>query len=183
MTVLAALSHEFGHVRWADITVPLRGPPAKPAGGPYSLAPLHSCDGSPSDFFVGWSYRNDHQLFPKDRWRQFNDRKSDDHGHTIDHVSVPLISQFLSGIPADQKNDLFVSLFQGDAPFASFFGSLAPDEDFVEAYVLGVLTAATPPLTSLPVTLIYSNKTTKSVDVPNTLNSRPTLLNKIACIP
>src|SRR3954454_11514588 len=34
MTILAALAHELGHVRWADTVVALRAPPQKPAGGP-----------------------------------------------------------------------------------------------------------------------------------------------------
>ena len=40
MTVLAALAHEYGHVRWADAVVDLRAPPAKPAGGPPTIAIL-----------------------------------------------------------------------------------------------------------------------------------------------
>jgi hypothetical protein len=60
-----------------------------------------------------------------------------------------------------------------------------PDEDFVESYVLGVLTgnASGVHLQSLPITLVYSNGSTKTVDVPATLGSRTTLQKKIACIP
>jgi len=136
---------------------------------------------------VGWDYRNDNQLFPKGRWREFNDRKNE--GGEIDHASPPFISQFLGGLSADQKNDLFYTLFlispQNDPPWASYLGSLVPDEDFVESYVLGVLTGNITGiyLKSLPVTLVYSDSSTKTVDVPGTLGNRTTLQNKIACIP
>jgi len=185
MTVLAVFAHEFGHVRWIDVTVALRAPPNPPAGGPYDFSTLTSCAGG--NFFVGWNYQNDNQLFPKGRWREFNDRKNE--GGEIDHVSPPFISQFLGGLSADQKNDLFYTLFlitsQNDPPWASYLGSLVPDEDFVESYVLGVLTgnAGGVHLQSLPITLVYSNGSTKTVDVPATLGSRTTLQKKIACIP
>jgi hypothetical protein len=185
MTVLAALAHEFGHVRWFDVTVPLRAPPNPPAGGPHNLSPLTGCPNG--NFFVGWGYQNDNQLFPKGRWREFNDRKNE--GGVIDHASAPFISQFLGGLSADQKNDLFYNLFlvtaQDDPPWASYLGSLVSDEDFVESYVLGVLTGNTGGvyLQSLPVTLVYSDSSTKTVDIPGTLSTRTTLQNKIACIP
>jgi hypothetical protein len=190
MTILAAMAHEFGHVRWVDVTVPLRAPPNDPAGGPPDFNLLHNCllpDGSNFDFFLGWSYRNDNELFPKGGWRHFNDRQSEAN-HPIDHISAPLISQFSAG-SADKNNDLFYELFQNnndapDGPWASYFGSRAPDEDFVESYVLGVLTANTSGVAySLPVTLVYSNGSMKTVDVPKTLSSRAILQNKMSCIP
>jgi hypothetical protein len=188
MTILAAMAHEFGHVRWTDVTVPLRAPPNDPAGGPPNLTPLHTCPSGSSnfDFFVGWSYRNDNELFPKGGWRHFNDRQNEAN-HPIDHISPPFISQFSTG-SADAKNDLFYDLFETNSapegPWASYFGSRAPDEDFVESYVLGVLTANTSGVAySLPVTLAYSNGSIKTVDVPKTLNQRAILQNKISCIP
>ena len=184
MTVLAALAHEFGHVRFIDVTVPLRGPP-NPAGGPFSFSPLMTCQGLPNgNFFTGWSYRKYSQLFPKGRWRQFNDRRNEDN-HPIDHASAPFISQFSYGT-SDDKNNLFYNLLieSNDPPWPSYFGSIAPDEDFVETYVLGVLTGNTTGyLQSLPVTLVYSNGSQRIIDIPGTLASRTTLQNKIACLP
>jgi hypothetical protein len=180
MTVLAALGHEFGHVHWADVNIPLRssGPPA---GGPYDFHTLQSC--ATGDFFMGWDYHGAPGLLePKGKWRHFNDRANDAGQSPVDHVSDPTINQFDSGISADQKNDLFYTLYQSTSqPWASYFGSRTPDEDFVESFVLNVLTGAS--LTSMPVTLSYSNGTTKTADITSILATKTTLLNKIACIP
>src|SRR5262249_1096974 len=79
-TVLASLTHELGHVKFAYIIHPddLNG--HKTNGRNYKLDALTSCklgDGTNLDFFGGWDYKdnagvgNKKKLVPKDMWRPF----------------------------------------------------------------------------------------------------------------
>jgi hypothetical protein len=131
---------------------------------------IHGCAANATgDFFAGWAYHhNDNQLQPRGRWRGFGDRNNEAAG--VDHAQPPFLSEFDAppspAVTSDHKNDLFFNLYQANQPWTGLFGANAPDEDFVESYVFNVLTAATPPLTRLPVTLTYSNGSKKTVDVP-----------------
>ena len=189
LTVLAAMAHELGHVRFAEEAVP------SGAGNDYDFRPLHSCKGT-GDFFAYWLYKNDQELRPPNHWRQFADNRNDD-GKPIDHKIAPhLFSQLYNSNYFSNYLNLFLyQLYQSGQPWATLFGAQTPDEDFVETYVMAVLTGYTYStdsfksglLTSLPVTI--PGQTDGSVpgqyaDVPLDLvnGNKPTLRMKIRCI-
>jgi hypothetical protein len=89
-------------------------------------------------------------------------------------------------------------LYQDGQPWASLFGAQTPDEDFVETYVMYVLTGFTAqtstsgtyngPLTSLPLTIpgyAGGGITYQWADVPRDLRApgKAELTRKMACIP
>lgn len=179
MSVLAAMAHEVGHVRWVQTIVP------EPGGG-YDLSLLIGCP--TGDFFAGWAYNSTDDLVPPNRWRPFRNRSSAS-GHAVDHSSAPfLFGPFGLDNPQTANSDLW-SLYQPGQPWASLFAAQTPDEDVVESYVLAVLTGYDPiairyngPLTSMPVNI---PNTPSSPDVVNDLvtGHKLPLQNKIACVP
>ena len=188
ITILAALAHEFGHVYWADMNI---SPPDgnNPPPGTYDFGRLQSC--STGDFFGYWDYHNSRQLQSSGRWRGFNDR-GNAAGVRLDHEFLPLLAQFDDqGLTSDEKNDLLLLLYQPHQPWPSYFGSVSPEEQFVETYVFHVLIGNKrdynnngPYLRSLPVTLTYTDGPPQVVDVPKDFFSvgKPNLNSKIDCI-
>lgn len=148
MTILAALAHEVGHVRWYEVM----NPNPNNRGGIYN--PNLFCGGA---FFVN-SWKTPIRRIPP-VWRGFGewDRNNS-------HFRAPQISTIFADIMgqdwAAAATDLD-GLYHARQPWASFFGALSPDEDFVETYKLYVLTNAQSsvianegPLTSLPITFV-----------------------------
>jgi hypothetical protein len=191
MSVLAALAHEVGHVRWAQTTIPN-------PGGDYDFGLLiNLC--SAGDFFAGWNYNHadpqHRDLQPAGRWRPFRNR-SNASGHAIDHSQPPYLNFFLNGLdnPLTSNSDLW-TLYQPGQPWASLFAAQTPDEDFVESYVMAVLTGYNTisntfagPLTSMPANIpgtpswpdVASDLVTgKKLQPP----ANPGLQNKISCVP
>jgi len=168
-TVLAALAHEVGHVRWYDIIDPGRN------GGHNFNA---FCGGN---FFSSWL-----GVHAPPEWRvllNLNERRNhpppDHHrnGGHVTQVDAELATPLVAG-------DLLDQLYAPSAPWASFFGAISPDEDFVETYKFKVLISASPPLTSLPMTIqgtggIYR----ENVPVAYLSNQKPDLATKVGCIP
>jgi hypothetical protein len=183
MTVLAALAHELGHVRWADINIKKDNP-----GRPYDFSYLNSCSGG--SFFQNWNYPNDNWLKSKNNWRGFGNRESQG-GGTPDHKAPPQLGDIFDPV---KQNGALWQLYQAPQPWPSLFGALSPEEDFVESYVVAVLTGYQPnygippmdrffgPLKSLPLSVGGYNV---PVDIPNDLvNSNKTeLQRKMRCIP
>ena len=171
MTILAALAHEAGHVRWYEATV------RSGYGHPYDFKRLTDCS-----FFVGWVYNtptNHKKLEPKGRWRTFGGTVNE---NTNNHAIAPDWTQFQPGANDDATlNDLLAQLLAGNEPWASFFASEAPDEDFVETFKLAVLIDAG--LTSLPITIPTSSGQV-IVDIPAyyLAGSNTYLTSKINCI-
>jgi hypothetical protein len=180
MTVLAALAHEAGHVRWAEVDT-------QRPGGNYDFSKLHGCSSAAGvrDFFINWNYAADTQLEPPGRYRNFG-TQTNVAGVRADHANYPTFLDFSMAPNPNALNNLFYSLLQDNQPWPSAFGSVSPDEDFVETYVLRVLMGnrldGTGPqyLQSLPIT-IPSNPT---VDIPSDLLSgaKPELLRKATCV-
>lgn len=175
MSVLAALAHELGHVRWAQTVIPI-------TNGSYNLGLLVNCPAG--DFFVGWRYNDPDDLVPPNRWRPFANR-SNASGRRIDHSNPPLLSDL--DHPPNPNVPLW-TLYQSNQPWASLFAAQTPDEDFVESYVMAVLTGYDPiakkftgPLTSMPLNV---PGIATSPDVASDLvNGRKTpLQNKLICI-
>lgn len=191
MSLLAALAHEMGHVRWYEIVVP--------AANGYNYDFLQLCNGS---FFSSWQKLPDGGLNSKPRFRKLltlNERWDhpirDAHSAppqtgTIDRLANGHVSQAKIG---DELDKFYVPdttvrdhLSRG-APWATFFAALAPDEDFVETYKLAVLMAATSPLTSLAITMPGTKglgvNHSYTADVPSDLlaKSKSELANKLSC--
>jgi hypothetical protein len=178
MTVLAALAHEVGHVRWYEINAPYG------YGGAYDFTTLTGCN-----FFAGWNETTDHDpkvggagyLEPPSRWRTFG---SIANVEPNDHKNPPLLTDFFPPAPRRQPSDrqkaeLLARLLANNQPWPTFFGADVPDEDFVETYKFTVLYDAG--LTSLPLTIPAASA---SVDIPAAYASgnKPSLAAKVACI-
>jgi hypothetical protein len=187
MTVLAAMAHELGHVRWATTTI-------KNAGGSSDFRRLQQCSrqmipGS-NDFFFAWQYPNDNFLeLPRGRrWRDFVERDTAG-GREIDHTFAPTLDDLKGANP----NAALFALYQDNQPWASLFGAQTADEDFVETYVMYVLTGYSPAphpandsfaanlLKSMPLNVPGHG----TIDLPDGLvNKRKSALqNKMSCIP
>jgi hypothetical protein len=129
LTVLAALAHELGHVRW--FTVNARGG----YGRPFDFARLHKCNFFGKDRngeLWGWRDRGKRALSPKGRWRDFAAKTNE---IPNDHILPPRFMDF----DATDKYTPLNALFAQEQPWASYLGANAPDEDFVETYKFSVL--------------------------------------------
>ena len=148
ITVLAAMAHEYGHVQWADTVLALdpNDPGHTGAGSNnYKFDQLTNCtlpSGASFDFYQYWDYRssgnpNTNKLRPKGNWRSFHARDTaDPNNEKAEHNRLPWISQFDdTNLTVDDKSDLFFLLYQFNQPWATYFGSLTPDEDFVRVQV------------------------------------------------
>jgi len=190
MTVLAALAHELGHVRWAVTNIP------NGAGNNWDFDLLRNCPitGGTTDFFIGWDYdpqKADKQLAPSKRWRTFADCSDDEstgaNKKCIEHAMSPLLEDF-SNANINQLNPLLYKLYAPDnglqQPWASLFGAQAPDEDFAEMYVLYALFANSfsggSYLMNLPVTIPGSPTADVAQDLRS--NRKTAVAKKLACL-
>jgi hypothetical protein len=174
MTVLAALAHEAGHIRWYQANH------RSGFGFGYDFKRLTDCN-----FFAGWQTPTDiHGALEPPAWRMFNSKTA-----TNDHANAPKLSAFSSGTSDQDLNNALNQLFLPPSqPWASFFGSMSPDEDFVETYKFSVLIGAG--LTSLPITIPVTTSTstvptnvTQDIPYAYTQNaSMPNLKKKVRCI-
>jgi hypothetical protein len=106
------------------------------------------------------------------------------------HANPPqtkAIDSAIAGGEFDGMNgagDLLHQIYISSAPWPSFFGSLAPDEDFVETYKLFVLTNANSPLTSLHLTIPTNPSYEGNIPYDLVVNKNKTdLATKIGCFP
>ncbi|HEY1260007.1 MAG TPA: hypothetical protein VGF34_12245 [Stellaceae bacterium] len=167
LTVMAALAHELGHVRWYDAFVQV-------PGGSQNLRRL--CNGA---FFSSWQGN----VPAPPHWSDFGLRA---HRHKRGLVQIQEIDQAIvsnnlptAGVLLDRGANGELGIFAPSAPWASFFASVSPQEDFVESYKLHMLTQAQPNL-SLPIQIPYAS----TEDVPTALHNglKPELKDKIACV-
>jgi hypothetical protein len=154
MTLLAALAHEVGHVRWYDIL----DPDHKEAAPDFSRL----CDGG---FFLSWG----NPLTPPPQWRQLQTPEVQRQQKFIyRHQSGPQTYEFDQAISSRQievAGDILQMFFGGTASWASYFASLSADEDFVETYKFAVLTHATTRLDHLPI-IIQGTSRNYPEDIP-----------------
>jgi hypothetical protein len=183
MTILAALAHEVGHVRWYEAINPSN------PGRDYN--PNLFCGGA---FFVN-SWQTPIRKIPPP-WRGFGEWDK-----RFSHFKPPLITTIATDISSQNwpaaARDLD-QLYHARQPWTSFFAALSPDEDFVETYKLYVLTNAQSgsianegPLTSLSITFVagspedipsdYGIPDPSNLGVP-TITKKSVLANKAKCI-
>jgi hypothetical protein len=187
LTVLAALAHELGHVLWTETV----RDPNKPYGNgsDFDFSALTGC--AAGDFFTGWAYDHTdsqhHKLRPPLGWRDFGGQDNDAHS-PIDHSAAPFL-KVVNGVPGlDSSSPASVaSAYQPGQPWPSLFGAWSPDEDFVETYVLAVLTGFDigtgtfqGQLRSLPVSVAGG----PPLDIPRDLRAgnKQKLFNKLHCL-
>ena len=168
ISVLAALAHELGHVFWYDINAPTPG---------QNYDPKRFCNGN---FFDGyWQNAN----MPP-RWRKFGERGQDRHGSG--YVEIKDIEDAIAAgdfnlaeallATGDTSGD--IGIYPPNGPWASFFGAISPDEDFVETYKFYVLIQAN--LISLPVQI--PNGGTRDIPRDYLQSLKPKLFGKAQCI-
>jgi hypothetical protein len=130
MTILAALAHEVGHVRWYQVITP-----NSPGVVAYDPNTSTFCGpGSPSFFSYSWN-----PVGPPPVWRQFAARSGDQHG-TPPQIST--IDAYVKQGDLGGAAYYLDQLYQESAPWASYFAAISPDEDFVETYKFYILTKA-----------------------------------------
>jgi hypothetical protein len=142
MLVLAVLAHEVGHAVWYEAMNP--GNP-----GSHGYNPGKFCNTK----FFPWSWQSVHE---PPFWRSFGEPGQDEHRFfpgIADIDDAKRLGQWSSVL------SLVKQLYQPDQPWASYFASVSPDEDFVETFKLVVLTNAQTialgegPLTNLSISL------------------------------
>jgi hypothetical protein len=180
MTVLAALAHELGHVRWFDANVMV-------PGGNYEFTYTIPCVNSTTSFFDNsWYYSNTAYLQTPNRWRYFGDWPDVTWviNRNLDHKNDPKFLNIFGNISDPKKfGKINNGLHLANQPWASFFGSRTPDEDFVETYRLWVLRDAG--LTSFAITIPYgngNNSTKQNIVDDLRKNKKGELKRKIDCV-
>lgn len=189
MTILAALAHELGHVRWYHVLKPDH------TAGHYE--PNDLCRVGDTNFFSeSWVT----PVATPPIW-QFLQTRSGRRGKspTDLHLYDPQIYQIdalLRTQSISQASDDLDELYQPASPWASYFAAISPDEDFVETYKFLVLTnAGNPttgagPLISLPLNIYYVGGGFATEDIvadyfakdANGFSLKPELARKAECI-
>jgi hypothetical protein len=111
LTVIAALAHEMGHVRWYDVNA--RGP-----GQNYD--PNALCN---RGFFVV-SWQGNVNAPP--RWRRFGERQG---RHRTGDVQIGDIDNAIINRDFPTAGRLLSRIYAVNDPWASFFAAISPDED------------------------------------------------------
>ncbi len=168
-TLLAVLAHEMGHVRYYDIA---RDRPSTP-----------DCF---TGFFESWNAN-----YAPPLWRRLltpSERLDDPSQRVpVHHKDPPYTSDIDAAANTAAGGNLLRKIYLPSAPWASFFASLSPDEDFVETYKLAVLTQATPPLKSLSTNILGTSRYQEDIPakywaaVNGADNSKAILVLKTAC--
>jgi hypothetical protein len=182
MTVLAALSHELGHVRWYAVNY------RSGYGQPNDFFKLNHCHvgaASPNPgFFAGWVSQKPKFLVHSTRWRYLGEPTTDNQN---DHAQSPTNNDYKNATTDSLKEQIVNSLYSTNQPWASFLAANVPEEDFVETYKLFMLTKAG--LTSMPLYIPLGNgSSTTQQNLPGSLynNGNPTLMpilaDKMSCL-
>ncbi len=169
MTVLAALSHEFGHVLWWQTFV-------QPPGNLHTTNTTTFCNGIfyPANL---WSTPVD---VPPNRWIGF--------GQTRDVPSGAEISKVKGGLdrgsPQNPKGFRdagdHLDIIYSNGLWASALAAFSPDEEFVETFQLHALLSANPKLQHLEI-VITGNHGKHRHDPPAHLNPNSVLGKELQC--
>lgn len=186
-TLLAALAHEVGHIRWFDWV---------------NNSPAKYC--SPNFFVNSWTppYRQPPPGATGGYWRELltpgNRSYLRGHGYFLDmHLNPPQIDDIDNQLPGSvAQNQLIYQLLvpplTRPSPWASLFAAMSPDEDFVETYKFKVLTdnytatTSRHPLTSVSITvpngLGPGSDGTVDIVAAYRIGARAYLAAKVGCI-
>jgi hypothetical protein len=176
MTILAALAHEVGHVRWYQVM--------NPTSSRNGYDPNSFCAAS----FFGYSWVTPVKTPPQ--WRPFAQRGSSDL-HLGSDPQISTIDAYVRAGNMAAAAPLLYQLYENGDPWSGYFGAISPDEDFVGTYEFYILTNAQDDpssgrghLTSLPLNF-SDGRTPYSPDIPKDYfyrDGKPKLHDKIACI-
>jgi hypothetical protein len=140
MTILAALAHEIGHARWYQVMSP-DGPAFNKNKQP-NYDPNGFCGGA--FFYDSWGG----PVGAPPPWREFGQISPDLH-RAQPQDAIALIRRNLETYRQHHEERILAvtantldKLYQAKSPWASYFASISPDEDFVETYKLYILTNA-----------------------------------------
>jgi hypothetical protein len=172
MALVAALAHEVGHIRWYEWA---NGDPAHYCKGKFAArswtGTVHRPPAGPNGGY----------------WRHLVtlDRRSYLRAHHLwddRHLKPPQIDAIDALPPGAGQNGLIYELLAPSQPWASLFGAMTPDEDFVEAYKFKVLTdpAAPHPLTSVVIGVPQAGTANIADDYAH--GRKPYLKTKVSCI-
>jgi hypothetical protein len=184
MTILATLGHELGHVLWYDLL--------KLPGG-YKPDDFCYDPNTKTNFFSNsWS-----TLTKPPIWRNLLTKPERKTKNLDKHLYYPDtkrdIDDQLDNNSPDTAAGALATLYYQTSPWASYFSTLSPDEDFVETYKFYTLINAQPgqvanegPLTSLQLKINYYS-ITASPDMRNipsdyTQGFKQELLRKVNCM-
>ncbi len=178
MTILAALAHEMGHVRWYHLLNP-----SDPGGSNYE--PKSFCVGTDGSTFFSNSWAT---VKKPPAWRKLLTRAARRADYADKHLEPPQMKEIDDDLASNlmlQASNLIDQIFQPAAPWASFFAATAPDEDFVETYKLHVLLNAQVisalnegPLTSLKIQINDGLNRFYTEDIPEAYTNPPDHSNK-----
>jgi hypothetical protein len=178
-TLLAALAHEMGHIRWYDFVAP----DAKNyCGGDFFGKP----GGNPANGYNSWGYP---VQGPPD-WRELltsSMRIKLRHAGKLpnSHKNPPHIADIDEPLPGGTPaNQLVYDLVAPTQPWASFFAATVPDEDFVEAYKFKVLTDPSQPLplTGLDMSVAGAGGGNANIPADYAHKNKADLATKLNCI-
>jgi hypothetical protein len=175
MVLLAALAHEMGHIRYQEL-VDATNPQGYCSGNFYG----DTWEDPTSPMINGR-----HGIRPPPNWRSFltsSERVRLRGGPDLPngHRLPPHFKDIDNPGNADVAS-LVYGLFDQKQPWASLFGAVSPDEDFVETYKLKVLTTADPPLTSAPINV--RGFPPANIVADYVAGNKLALKTKTACIP
>jgi hypothetical protein len=186
-TALAALAHEYGHILWFDL-VKVSG------GASYSYDPTTYCTDKTDGFFAGsWSlsvsrpinfitygqiYSGDQHLYPPqvaDLQNAISSAALYGLGTPQWSTAVAYAAQLLDEFYASEYNDND-AVVDRSGVWASLFGAVSPEEDFVEAFVFHILTSgSSAEITSMPLNIYADGSTTPAYtpDIFADFNKQP----------
>jgi hypothetical protein len=185
MSLLAVLSHEYGHVLWNKILV-------SPPGADPDFSKF--CPGIfPTASWINTSVSPIKQV----RYRRFGDvadapvviadpndpsGADDPSAQEIKISTLRALLQQPTAKKLKKARKIIVRLLNSaKRPWPSLFGAFSANEDFVETYSLYVMTQATPSLSSLVFNTALADGTQFAIDVPGTIVDRGALANKLLC--
>ena len=184
MTILAALAHEVGHVRWYQVMNP-----TNPGTQNYDPNTFCTSGGQPGFFTYSW-YGWQGKVTVPPYWLGFAERDSIDQ-HLSGDSDIGTIDKYVQNNDLKHAAPLIDKLYQSGDPWPSFFSAVSPEEDFVETYKFYVLTNVQDNkitgyghLKSLPTT-IYGEASPFNENIPVdyfSTSGKPNLHNKTSCI-
>jgi hypothetical protein len=179
MSVLAALSHELGHILWFDLI----------KGNNQNYDPKGFCKSTGTGYFDNsWSSFN-----PPPNWTALGVVSGTHAANTtqIQNIQVALTSRPPNFANAASLIDSLLESNSNSDLWPSLFGSISPEEDFVETFVFYILTDkktnSQMPVTSMPLDIFATPAAAPAYtpdpykDITNS-NLKKELKRKIKCI-
>ena len=186
MTILAALAHEVGHMRWFQYLNPNQ--PGTPNYNPNSF-----CASGIQPGFFTYSWQGPQAqggITVPSSWLPFGYRDPTNL-HLPGDPQTATIDYYIRNNDLRNAAPLLDRLYLNGDPWPSFFSTLSPEEDFVETYKFYVLThvqdtkiVGAGHLKSLPTT-IYGAPTPYNENIPAdyfSSNGKPHLHIKTDCV-